>query len=86
VSRIKSVSYEVAGDGSAYQETFHSCQRVASRRATDASAFVGAPTKDGYYFHASTTPACVCDIYGYDYKNGAVGYTTAKVLRVHNLG
>jgi len=83
-SRIKSVSYEVAGDGNTYQETFHSCQKVANPRAIKTSAFVGAPTKDGYYFHASTTPACVCGTYGYEYKNGAVEYTTSQVSRDHS--
>jgi hypothetical protein len=83
-SRVSSVAYEVAGNGRGYQETFHSCKKADNPRAAannaPVSAFVGAPTKGGYYFHASTTPACVCGTYGYEYSGGAVDYTTAEVL------
>jgi hypothetical protein len=84
-SRITEVKYSAPDSGAGFVETFYTCQSDENLYAGKAVPTITHPTKGGYYFHASTTPACVCGAYGYDYNGGAVTYDTTDVCSI-NMG
>jgi hypothetical protein len=84
-SRVTQVKYSAAGNGATFEETFYTCRKASNPHAGSAVPAIADPTKNGYLFHASTTPACVCGTYGYEYAGGAVAYGTAEVCAV-NVG
>jgi|AntAceMinimDraft_5_1070358.scaffolds.fasta_scaffold87818_2 hypothetical protein len=77
-SRIDRVLYSGAEQN---DETFYSCRAARNPHRGAAVPALVFPTKHGAYFHASSTPSCVCDTYGYAYVDGAVAYDQVEVLR-----
>jgi hypothetical protein len=81
-SSINRIRYSQTSTDDSFVSTFVPCDSKPHPMA-HAPVVVHSPTKDGYYFHARTTPACVCGAYGYEYKGGPVETASTEVCKIN---